>query len=90
MLLLLPADEIAQEDLQFPAHGGANGIYDMIMALKWISDNILAFGGDHNRVTVFGSGLGGGLGVCSLVVSPWSGSLFDRAVISSGACNGPW
>ena len=89
-LLLSSADEIAQEDLQFPAHGGANGIYDMIMALKWISDNILAFGGDHNRVTVFGSGLGGGLGVCSLVVSPWSGSLFDRAVISSGACNGPW
>ena len=52
-----------RENRRFPAHGGANGIYDMVMALKWISTNILAFNGDHNRVTVFGSGLGGGLGV---------------------------
>jgi para-nitrobenzyl esterase len=84
------SEEIVRENQQFPAHGGANGIYDMVMALRWISDNILSFNGDPNRVTVFGSGLGGGLGVCSLTVSPWSAGLFKRAVISSGPCNGPW
>jgi para-nitrobenzyl esterase len=83
-------EEIAREDLQFPSHGGANGIYDMIMALRWVQQHALAFGGDSNRITVFGDGLGGGLGVCSLVVSPWSEGLFQRAVISSGPCNGPW
>lgn len=84
------SEEIVRENQLFPAHGGANGIYDMIMALRWLSDNILSFNGDPSRVTVFGSGLGGGLGVCSLTVSPWSAGLFTRSVISSGACNGPW
>lgn len=84
------SEEIVRENQQFPAHGGANGIYDMIMALRWISNNILSFNGDPSRVTVFGSGLGGGLGVCSLTVSPWSAGLFKQSVISSGACNGPW
>lgn len=84
------SEEIVRENQQFPAHGGANGIYDMVMALRWISNNILSFNGDPSRVTVFGSGLGGGLGVCSLTVSPWSAGLFKQSVISSGACNGPW
>jgi len=30
------------------------------------------------------------LAVCTLVVSPWSGELFSRAIIESGPCNGPW
>eukprot|EP01052_Picozoa_sp_SAG31_P027182 SAG31_NODE_2522_length_5565_cov_5.101903_3_plen_229_part_00 len=62
----------------------------MIQSLRWVSNSISAFSGDHTKVTVFGAGLGGGLGVCSLVVSPWSAGLFHNAIIESGPCNGPW
>lgn len=37
---------------------GNYGLLDQIQALRWISDNIGYFGGDSNRITVFGSGIG--------------------------------
>jgi para-nitrobenzyl esterase len=65
---------------------GASGNYgymDQIRALKWVSHNIAAFGGDPNNITLFGQSAGGG-GVLVLMVSPLSQGLFHRAIIHSG------
>jgi para-nitrobenzyl esterase len=66
--------------------GGGSGNYgymDQIQALKWVSRNIAAFGGDPNNVTLFGQSSGGGA-VSVLMASPLSGGLFHRAIIHSG------
>lgn len=70
-------------------NGGMNGIHDQIVALKWIKENIHAFGGDPERVTVAGVSAGG-LSVCVLSVSPLAKGLFQRAIVHSGSCTGAW
>jgi len=70
-------------------NGGANGLMDQVKALKWIQSNAPAFGGDAGNVGLFGESAGA-LSVCSHVVSPQSAGLFKRAILESGACNGPW
>lgn len=65
------------------------GILDQLQALAWVRDNISAFGGDPDRVTVFGHGAGG-VSVCALLVSPLAQGLFQRAIIQSGSCNIAW
>lgn len=63
--------------------GSANlGIQDMIAALKWIQANIEKFGGDPNKVTIFGES-GGGLKVLSLMSAPAAAGLFQQAVMQS-------
>lgn len=57
---------------------------DMIAALKWVQQNIAAFGGDPGNVTIFGQS-GGGMKVTGLMSSPLAHGLFHRAVIESGA-----
>jgi para-nitrobenzyl esterase len=57
---------------------------DMIQALKWVRDNIEAFGGDPGNVTIAGESAGGG-NVFSLLASPLASGLFHRAVAQSGA-----
>ena len=57
---------------------------DMIRALEWTRDNIAAFGGNPNRVTIFGESAGG-INVYSLLVAPLAKVLFHGAIAESGA-----
>lgn len=65
---------------------GSSGIYDQVAALKWIKENIEAFGGDPNSVTIFGESAGGMSTGC-LILSPLTEGLFHRAIMQSGAPN---
>jgi para-nitrobenzyl esterase len=62
---------------------GNFGTLDMVHALEWVRDNISAFGGDPDRVTIFGESAGG-TDVFSLLVSPRAEGLFHRAIAQSG------
>jgi para-nitrobenzyl esterase len=56
---------------------------DQIAALKWVRQNIVAFGGDSNNVTIFGESAGG-VSVHTLLTSPLSRDPFQKAIIESG------
>ena len=60
------------------------GITDIVAALEWIQDNIAAFGGDPDNVTVFGQS-GGGAKVLALMTSPYAQGLFHKGIVQSGA-----
>ncbi len=63
---------------------GANvGMLDIVQALRWVRDNIENFGGDPNRVMIFGES-GGGRKVGTLLAMPDAKGLFHAAVIQSG------
>ncbi|GGF77578.1 carboxylesterase/lipase family protein [Alteromonas lipolytica] len=59
------------------------GTKDMVAALKWVNTNIEAFGGDTDRVMIFGES-GGGWKVSTLMGVPSAKGLFQRAAIQSG------
>eukprot|EP00956_Cyclotella_meneghiniana_P038511 scaffold155286_cov20-Cyclotella_meneghiniana.AAC.1 len=65
--------------------GGMNGLLDTVTALKWIKDYIEYFGGDPNKVTVFGESAGG-INTCFLSVCPVAKGLFQRVILQSGQC----
>jgi para-nitrobenzyl esterase len=68
-----------------PNHISGNyGIEDQQTALAWVRRNIIAFGGDPNRVTMFGESAGG-LSTFTNLVSPTAAGLFQRAIVESGA-----
>jgi para-nitrobenzyl esterase len=65
--------------------GSANaGIRDQIAALRWVRDNIVAFGGDPDCVTIFGQSAGGHSVGC-LLTSPEAQGLFHRCILQSSA-----
>jgi para-nitrobenzyl esterase len=66
------------------ADAGAAGVADMVASLRWVKDNIAAFGGDPNRVMIFGQS-GGGSKVSTLLAVPSAKGLFHRAAIQSGS-----
>ncbi|KAI5643549.1 carboxylesterase family domain-containing protein [Phthorimaea operculella] len=61
---------------------GNQGLKDQIAALRWIKDNIESFGGDANKVTIFGNS-SGGRSIDFLVFSPQE-PLFNNAILQSG------
>jgi para-nitrobenzyl esterase len=60
------------------------GMLDIVAALEWVRDNIAAFGGDPNTVTIFGQSGGGGKVSC-LMGMPAAKGLFHRAIVESGS-----
>ncbi len=68
---------------------GNNGMKDIVLALKWIQTHISAFGGDPEKVTIFGESAGGAA-VHYLMLSPMAKGLFHKAVSQSGSALGLW
>src|SRR5262245_16309784 len=60
------------------------GMQDIVAALAWVKENIAAFGGDPNNVTIFGQSGGGGK-VTTLMAMPSAKGLFHRAIAQSGS-----
>ncbi|MCM1026457.1 MAG: carboxylesterase family protein [Roseburia sp.] len=64
-------------------YSGNVGMADIVAALEWVQENIRAFGGDPDNVTIFGQSGGGGK-VATLLQMPSAAGLFHRAAIQSG------
>ena len=71
-------------------HGvsGNYGILDQIEALRWVKQNIEAFGGDPSNITIFGESAGA-MSVCYLSASPLASGLFEKVIAQSGGCFAP-
>lgn len=68
---------------------GNAGMFDQLMALQWIKNNIGAFGGNPNNITIMGESAG----ACSVslhLLSPLSRNLFSQAIMQSASATAPW
>jgi para-nitrobenzyl esterase len=82
-----PIGYLAHPALAAESENGSSGNYgtlDQVASLKWVRDNITAFGGNPDNVTIFGES-GGGTKVLSCIGSPLCKGLFHRAIVQSGS-----
>ncbi|XP_071033066.1 acetylcholinesterase-like [Parasteatoda tepidariorum] len=75
--------------LDRPRVPGNAGLFDQLMSLEWIRDNIAAFGGNPRNITLVGESAGG-VSVGLHLLSPLSRNLFQQAILQSGAPTSPW
>jgi len=68
---------------KIPATGN-EGLLDQVLALKWVKDNISAFGGDPGNITVFGESAGA-MSIGSLMAVPAARGLFHKGILESGS-----
>ncbi len=73
-------------DSALGAHSGDYGLQDQQAALRWVKDNIAAFGGNPGNVTIFGESAGGA-SVCDQIASPTAKGLFQQGISVSGFYN---
>ncbi len=76
-------ESILEEGATGAAASGNWSTVDTIHGLEWVRDNIAAFGGDPNNVTIFGESAGAA-NVLTLMVSPMAKGLFHKAISESG------
>ncbi|XP_034947795.1 venom carboxylesterase-6 [Chelonus insularis] len=81
-----PLGFLSTEDLVSP---GNQGMKDQSQAIHWVSENIAAFGGDPNRITLFGESAGGA-STQYHIISPLSRNLIHRGISQSGTVLCPW
>jgi para-nitrobenzyl esterase len=70
-------------DGKIPATGN-EGLMDQVLALKWIKDNVAAFGGDPGNITTFGESAGG-MSIACLMAMPSAKGLFYKGILESGS-----
>lgn len=75
--------------LNLPEYSGNMGLKDQLLALHWVNENIANFGGDRNRITIYGQSAGASA-VHLHTMLPSAQNLFQRAIISSGSMLNPW
>nr|XP_027228657.1 neuroligin-4, X-linked-like [Penaeus vannamei] len=68
---------------------GNQGLLDQLAAISWVSENIVHFGGDPERVTLFGHSAGAAC-INYLVVSPVNAGVLRRVLLMSGSALSPW
>jgi len=78
-------EELAKES----GHTGNYGIFDQIAALQWVRENISAFGGDPDNITIMGQSAGA-MSVSSLCLTPLTNGMFAKAVMSSAGGTGEY
>lgn len=78
---------LSTKTAEIPGNAGA---LDVLLAIKWIKQNIKYFGGNPRKITIFGQSSGAAM-VSSLLVSPLvPNNLFQQIIIQSGSVFAPW
>ncbi|GCC34535.1 hypothetical protein chiPu_0013010 [Chiloscyllium punctatum] len=68
---------------------GNQGLWDQHMAISWVKRNIAAFGGDPDKITIFGESAGGA-SVSLQTLTPYNKGVIKRAISQSGVATCPW